>query len=48
MRDIAFLSLVIAIFALGVLYASACGRILGPEGTVEADADASEDAEAGR
>jgi hypothetical protein len=48
MRDVAFLSLVTAIFALGVAYVSACGRILGPEGLVEAETDTPEGPEARR
>ena len=46
MGDVAFLSLAIAIFAVGVLYVAACGRILG-EGTVEAN-DTSESSETRR
>jgi hypothetical protein len=39
MRDAAFLSLAIGVFLIGVLYVSACGRILGSEGAAQAQSE---------
>jgi hypothetical protein len=48
MGDVAFLSLAVAIFAVGALYVAACGRIVGSAGTVETDTDTPESTETRR
>jgi hypothetical protein len=46
MRDLVFVAIVIAFFAIAAVYVLACARIIGPDELVSSAATAAEDGEA--